>query len=181
MGPFFCPDGERVAKKVEIGELMPLCERSLAAVGFELCELEYTRDQGGWVLRVYIDRPASDTTATESTLKGAPPPSTITHADCELASRQLGTALDVEDLIPNAYRLEVSSPGVRRPLRRERDFARFVGHSVRVQMEAPIDGRKNFVGLLRSVSEGQLGVEVDGRLFQLPLAEVKRARLEVAL
>lgn len=171
-----------MAKAVEIGELIPLCERSLAAVGLELCELEYTRDQGGWVLRVFIDRPAGDAETTPApALKGAPPPSTITHADCELASRQLGAALDVEDLIPNAYRLEVSSPGVRRPLRRERDFARFVGHTVRVQMEAPIDGRKNFVGLLRSVGEGQLGVEVDGHLFQLPLTGVKRARLEVAL
>ena len=169
-----------MGKKVEIAKLFPLCEQSLAAVGFELCELEYARDQGGWVLRVYIDRPGGESPPSSPALKGAPAPSSITHADCELASRQLGTALDVEDLIPNAYRLEVSSPGVRRPLRRERDFARFVGHSVRVQLEAPIDGRKNFVGLLRSVSEGQLGVEVDGRLFQLPLAGVKRARLEVA-
>jgi ribosome maturation factor RimP len=171
-----------VSKPVDIANLFSLCERSLAAVGFELCEVEYARDQGGWVLRVYIDHPLDGTPREGTpTLKGAPPPSTITHSDCELASRQLGTVLDVEDLIPNAYRLEVSSPGVRRPLRRERDFARFVGHSVRVQLEAPIDGRKNFVGQLRSVSEGQLGVEVDGRLFQLPLVGVKRARLEVAL
>ncbi len=172
-----------MGKAVEIAKLFPLCEQSLAAVGFELCEVEYARDQGGWVLRVFIDRaPAADASAPEPSpaLPGAPAPSTISLADCELASKQLGAALDVEDLIPNAYRLEVSSPGVRRPLRRERDFARFVGHSVRVQMEAPVDGRKNFVGLLRSVVGGQLGVEVEGRVFQLPLAEVKRARLEVA-
>jgi ribosome maturation factor RimP len=88
--------------------------------------------------------------------------------------------LDVEDLIPNAYRLEVSSPGVRRPIRKERDFVRFMGHTVRLQLQEPVQGRKNFVGRLLSAGAGQVGVEVDGQVFQLPLASIKRARLEVA-
>jgi ribosome maturation factor RimP len=171
-----------MSASVDIVRLNELCERSLAAVGYELVEVEYARDQGGWVLRVYIDRPldpAAPPAAPSPALPSAPPPSTISHADCELASQQLGATLDVEDLIPTAYRLEVSSPGVRRPLRRERDFARFVGRGVRVELEEPRDGRKRFVGVLRSAASGVVAVDVDGLVFELPISAIKRARLEV--
>jgi ribosome maturation factor RimP len=82
-------------------------------------------------------------------------------------------------VIPTAYRLEVSSPGVPRPIRKERDFARFVGHRVKVQLHEPLEGRKNFEGRLCSANGGQVGVEADGRVFQLPLASIKKARLDI--
>jgi ribosome maturation factor RimP len=156
--------------------LMQLCETSLKSVGYELVELEYQLEPGGWVLRVYIDHPIPDSEPEASTNAHA-----ITHRDCEIASRQLSTMLDVEDPIETSYRLEVSSPGVQRPLRREQDFVRFSGQMVRIQMNQPVSGRKNFKGLLQSAADGNVTVEVDGERFQLPIAGIRKARLEVEL
>jgi ribosome maturation factor RimP len=166
---------------IDTDRLWGICENALQTVGYDLVDLEYVRDPHGWVLRVFIDHPPPPTVPRPQDA-GPPPvePSTITHADCELASQQLGTVLDVEDVIPNAYRLEVSSPGVQRPLRKQRDFARFVGHHVKIQLREPLEGRKNFVGKLRSAEGGEVGIEVDGRVFRLPLAMMKRARLELS-
>jgi ribosome maturation factor RimP len=163
---------------IDAARLQEICDTGLAAVGYELVEMEYVHDQSGWVLRVYIDHPHDGRPDPVDTA----PASRITHTDCELASRHLGTVLDVEDIIPSAYRLEVSSPGVPRPLRKERDFARFVGRRARVELREGQgeSGRKNFVGLLRSAEGGLVGVEVDGQLFQLPLDGIRRARLEAA-
>jgi ribosome maturation factor RimP len=162
--------------KIDTARLGEICESSLAAVGYELVDLEYVHDQAGWVLRVYIDHPYDGSPDPVD----ASPTSRIAHADCELASRHLGTVLDVEDLIPTAYRLEVSSPGVPRPLRKQRDFARFVGRVVRVELrEAHGEGgRKRFVGQLRSAEGGTIGVDVDGQLHELPIDAIRRARLE---
>jgi ribosome maturation factor RimP len=154
--------------------LFQLCEGGLSALGYELVELEYLRDPQGWVLRVYIDHPHEPT-------PGDAPRSTITHDDCEQASRHLGTVLDVEDPIDTPYRLEVSSPGVRRPLRRSRDFARFAGLVVRVQLSQPLDGRKNFTGRILTASDDVVDLEVDGRAVQLPLERIRKAHLEVEL
>ena len=160
---------------IDTARLQEICESSLAAVGYELVDLEYVHDQAGWVLRVYIDHPYDGGPEPADAL----PASRIVHADCELVSRHLGTVLDVEDLIPTAYRLEVSSPGVPRPLRKGRDFARFVGRRVRVELrEAREGGRKRFVGQLRSAEGGMISVEVDGRLCELPIEGIRRARLE---
>jgi ribosome maturation factor RimP len=168
----------------DIARLEKICESSLRAVGFELVELEYLRDRYGWVLRLYIDHLFEDKAGgqgsvvdSESGLKS--PRSSISHQDCELASHQLGTVLDVEDLISGQYRLEVSSPGVQRPLRKERDFKRFIGQTVRIQMQEAVDGRRNFLGRLLSMADDRVGVEVDGKVFQLPLQSIRRARLEV--
>ena len=166
---------------IDIDRLFGICENALQAVGYDLVELEYVRDQHGWVLRVFLDHPPLPTVPRPDGAGPAPvEPSTITHSDCELASHQLGTVLDVEDVIPNAYRLEVSSPGVQRPLRKQRDFTRFIGHPVKIQLREPLEGRKSFVGRLRSSGDGQVGIEVDGQVFRLALAMIKRARLELS-
>jgi ribosome maturation factor RimP len=161
---------------IDTSRLQQICESGLAAVGYELVELEYMHDQSGWVLRVYIDHPYDGRPDPAD----EPPTSRIGLADCELASRHLGTVLDVEDLISAAYRLEVSSPGVPRPVRMQRDFARFVGRRVRVELREALGegGRKRFLGQLRSAEGGTIGVEVDGQLFSLPIEEIRRARLE---
>lgn len=163
---------------IDTARLQEICDTGLAAVGYELVEMEYVRDPSGWVLRIYIDHPYDGRTEPVDAL----PASQISHTDCELASRHLGTVLDVEDIIPSPYRLEVSSPGVPRPLRRERDFVRFVGRRVRVELREGQgeSGRKNFAGLLRSAEAGLVGVEVEGQLFQLPLGGIRRARLEAS-
>lgn len=150
----------------KIGEI---CERALHAVGYELVDLEYVRDQGGWVLRVFIDHPHEE---LPGDARG------ITHEDCGRASQQIGTLLDVEDPIETSYRLEVSSPGVRRRVRKQRDFERFVGRALRVEMLQPVEGRRKFSGRLVGVVDGVIEVDVGERSFALPLEGLRRAHLE---
>ena len=177
----------------DISQLQTICDNSLQAVGYELVDLEYVREDRGWVLRIFIDHPLAlaeseedppaETAAQDrdALTRAEVPKSKITHEDCEAASRHLGTVLDVEDVISNQYRLEVSSPGVQRPIRKERDFKRFIGHTVRVQTTEPLSGRKNFNGVLRSCEEGAISVEIDCHVHQIPLERIRKARLEVEL
>ncbi|MCB9555953.1 MAG: ribosome maturation factor RimP [Deltaproteobacteria bacterium] len=158
---------------VGIERIEGLCERGLATVGYDLVDWEFVRDQHGWVLRVFIDHPPAADEPGDP-LAG----SSISHEDCQRASDQISTLLDVEDPIDVAYRLEVSSPGIPRPVRKERDFKRFCGCFVRVQMREPIGGRKNFAGTLREVdSASQVVVEIDGQLYALPIAGIRRAHV----
>ncbi len=166
----------------DLAQLSKVCSEGLEAIGYELVDLEYLRDPGGWVLRVYIDAPSSGEQETTAAAGPAPVPrSTITHQDCKAASNHLGTVLDVEDIIDNAYRLEVSSPGVMRPVRKEKDFNRFAGHKAKVVMQEAIDGRKKYTGVIKGAGEGRVQLELDSGLVELPLDRMKRARLEVEL
>jgi ribosome maturation factor RimP len=164
-------------ENLDLERLERICETGLRAVGYELVDLEYVRDSYGWILRIYIDHPFS----AVASAAGPRPSSAICHEDCERASRQLGTTLDVEDPIEGTYRLEVSSPGLRRPLRRERDFVRFVGHRARVQMKEPLSGRKNFVGTIVEAAGGNLSLDVDGKRISLSIEGIRKANLEVEL
>ena len=101
----------------------------------------------------------------------------VSHADCERVSRDISAALDVADIIPHAYQLEVSSPGLDRPLRRERDFARFAGQSARVKLADGVEGRRNFSGTIRGAKDGVVEIECDGRSYQLPIEQVAKANL----
>jgi ribosome maturation factor RimP len=92
-------------------------------------------------------------------------------------SRDLSAALDVADVIPHAYRLEVSSPGLDRPLRREKDFERFKGHEVKIRTSDAVEGRRNWSGTLRGAHEGVVTIETDGKPYQIPLDLVARAHL----
>lgn len=169
---------------VDTRRLTQLVEDALLAVGYDLVDLEYRREPHGWVLRVYIDHPADDAAsaaADDAPGAGRPVGSAITHQDCEAASRHLSAVLDVDDPIDTRYHLEVSSPGVRRPLRRERDFVRFSGQRVRIQLEGPLQGRRRFVGRLHGAAGGVVTVDVDGERFDLPMERIQKARLEVEL
>ena len=168
--------------------LSKVCEEGLEAVGYELVDLEYLREPGGWVLRVFIDKagqdPASDAASAVETREPGPvpvPASPITHQDCKSASHHLGTVLDVEDLIGSAYRLEVSSPGVQRPVRKEEDFIRFSGHRAKVVLSEPLDGRIKFTGVIQGAGQGKAVLEVEGERVEFELAMMKKARLEVDL
>lgn len=159
---------------IDRAKLESICETALEAVGYDLVDLEYAQSQHGWVLRVFIDHPPADDEDQRVT-------SSITHDDCEVASRHLGTVLDVEDPIDATYRLEMSSPGVLRPVRKMRDFKRFMGRQIRVAMQQPCHGRKKFLGTLLEAGEGEVVVEQGGKRYGLPLAEIKKARLEVVI
>lgn len=148
----------------DLQELWMLAEPHVRDAGFDLIEVEYGREPSGWVLRLYIDTP-------EGT-QGS-----VTHDDCERVSRDVSASLDVADRIPHAYQLEVSSPGLDRPLRRERDFARFIGETVRVRLDEGVDGRRNFSGTLQGAKDGRLEIACDGRSYELPISDVVRANL----
>jgi len=147
--------------RITVAGLHKLFEPGVQALGFELVDVEYAADGGRNVLRVYIDRPAG-----------------ITVDDCAKVSRQISAVLDVEDPIPEGYTLEVSSPGLDRPLRGERDFARFAGQRADVRMRQPDEtGRRRYVGRVRGVAQGVVTLEVDGEAVALQLDAMERARL----
>ncbi|HVV16142.1 MAG TPA: ribosome maturation factor RimP [Polyangia bacterium] len=144
-----------------------LAEPYVRDAGFDLIEVQFGREQQGAVLRLFIDRPPAGTETSEL----------IGVDDCERVSRDISAALDVSDRIPYAYQLEVSSPGLDRPLRRERDFARFVGESARVRLEAGVEGRRNFSGTIRGAKDGRVEIACDGRSYELPIDDIVKANL----
>lgn len=137
-------------------DLNGLLETTLGGMGYELVAIE--RPGKGRLLRVYIDKPGG-----------------INVDDCAAVSNQLGRVLAVENV--GYDRLEVSSPGLDRLLRSERDFVRFAGHKVRVKTRAPIEGQRNFVGVVREAGAGRLQFEVEGRQLSLDIGNVETARL----
>jgi ribosome maturation factor RimP len=148
----------------------PICHDG----GYELVDVEYTRGPSGWVVRVYIDR-RSDLPVSG---KGG-----ISFDDCERLSRQVSAVFDVEDPVPHAYSLEVSSPGLDRPLRTAAHFQRYLGETAKVALGEPLAGRRNFKGVLRALEPAAgpdaevLVMEVDGNEFRLPLTAISSARL----
>lgn len=137
----------------------------LVRQGVELVEVRYLREQGSWVLRIFIDKPGG-----------------VSLDDCVRVSRSVEDVLDVEDMIPHRYRLEVSSPGLDRVLKTESDFQRFSGRRVRIQTLRPLQGRKNFKGRILSCDQGVVAIEdAQGSVFRIPLAWVAKSRLEIDL
>ena len=156
---------------VDLKHLERVCESALEVVGYDLIDVEYSRQPQGWVLRVFIDHPFTEP-ADRSVA-----PQRITHRDCAVASRHLGTALDVEDLISGPYSLEVSSPGVLRPLRKVRDFRRFMGFEIKVKSRSPIEGQRNLVGSIASIDDERLTLSSTSGSVTLPLSNIHYARL----
>jgi len=166
----------------------PLHQRVIAIVepvciagGYDLVDLRLKSEQGGWVLRVFIDVHTSE---LERTSGASLDPDWWKHgvdlADCEKLSRELSAVLDVEDPIPHAYSLEVSSPGIDRPLRTAAHFRRFAGAEVKIALAVPLAGtdRKNFRGVLTAVPDDDHAiVTVDGQPFTIPLADIETAKL----
>jgi ribosome maturation factor RimP len=150
----------------DIQDLWTLAEPYVKDAGFDLVEVQSGREPTGWVVRLFIDS-AGD---------GRAP---VSHADCERVSRDISAALDVADLVAHAYQLEVSSPGLDRPLRREGDFARFVGETARIKLsdEGGVEGRRNFSGKIRAAKDGRVEIECDGRSYQLPIDGIAKANL----
>ncbi len=147
-----------------------LADRVAAGYGLVLFDVQFRREAAGMVLRVMIDRPGPAGTAEES----------VSVEDCAHVSRDLSALLDVEDVIPNAYTLEVSSPGLDRPLRHADDYRRFAGRRAKVVMRQPIDGQGYFKGRLGGVEDGALLIDGDdGRRHRVPLDVISRAHLEV--
>jgi ribosome maturation factor RimP len=143
-------------------------EPVLTRDGFELVDVEWLRQSGRWTLRLLIDKEGG-----------------VGIDDCQLVSRTVDPILDVEDFIEPTYDLEVSSPGLDRPLRKEQDFGRYAGQRVLVKSYGPVagtapgsPGRKHWTGVLRGFRGGAVEVEVDGVLHRIPHDQIAKARLE---
>ena len=143
-------------------KLFGLLEPVVAALGYELLEIEWSSAGRNSLVRVYIDRTDGGSIGLD---------------DCERASRSIGAVLDVADPIGTEYQLEVSSPGFDRPLRTAEHFARFAGSEARIELAAPIENRRRFRGRLGPVEGGEVTIEVDRKVWKLPLAGISKARL----
>ncbi len=138
--------------------------------GLTVDDVALRRESGQQVLRVTLDRPGPNATPEES----------VSISDCEEIGHELGTILDVEDLFPARFTLEVTSPGLDRPLRHADDYRRFEGRLAKIVMREPVNRQTAFAGRLRGMDGDDVLFESEGgKLVRLPLALVSRARLEV--
>jgi ribosome maturation factor RimP len=155
---------------VGLDQIRVIAERVARSHGLEVWDIVSRRETTGLVVRVFIDRPGPAATPEES----------VSIEDCALVNREIGTILDVEDPLPSAYTLEVSSPGLDRPLRSEDDYRRFAGRLAKVVVSEAVDNQKAFEGRLRGVENDAVLLEGPrGRLHRLPMRLITRGRLEV--
>src|SRR5438874_7349966 len=153
-----------------LGQVRAMAGRVAGSYGLEIFEVQFRREAVGLVLRVQIDRPGPASTAEDS----------VSVEDCAHVSRDLSALLDVDDVVPAAYTLEVSSPGLDRPLRSAADYRRFAGRRAKVVMRAPVDGQSFFKGRLGGVDGDHAVIETDdGKRHRVPLTVITRANLEV--
>jgi len=146
---------QTVTKQVE-----SLVEPILEQMGYELVDVEYVSSFGRWILRLFVDKEGG-----------------VTIGDCARISEELGDLIDVKEFIRHEYSLEVSSPGLDRPLRKEKDLSRAFGKRVRVRLGVPLEGRRNFTGILLRYGDGILHLDLDGKEVALSWRDVAKANL----
>jgi ribosome maturation factor RimP len=153
-----------------VEQVRAVASRVTATYGLEVFEVQFRREAGGMVLRVQLDRPGPAATADDS----------VSVEDCARVSRDLGAIFDVEDVVPTAYILEVSSPGLDRPLRRVEDYQRFAGRRAKLVMREAVDGQRFFKGRLGGLEDNDVLIDADdGRRHRVPVGVITRANLEV--
>jgi ribosome maturation factor RimP len=151
-------------------QIRAIAERVARSRGLEIWDIQSRRETSGHVVRVFIDRPGPAATPEDS----------VSIEDCEQVNRELGTILDVEDPLPFTYTLEVSSPGLDRPLRDADDYRRFAGRLAKIVVREPVDNQKAFEGRLLGIEQDDVLLEApNGRRHRLPLRMITRGRLEV--
>ena len=139
-----------------------LVEPVVVYAGMELIDVEYGREPSGLILRLTIDKPGG-----------------VTVDDCSYISRLAGDLLDAKDSVPWSYNLEVSSPGINRPLKKKDDFERFAGQKVLIKTRELIDGHRNFKGILNGTKENFIVVSSEKMIFSIPYELVAKARLDI--
>jgi ribosome maturation factor RimP len=145
-----------------LSKIEAIAERVAQSEGIEIVEIELKGGGKNRFLRISIDKPDG-----------------VTHGDCELVSQQVSTILDVEDVVPGAYTLEVSSPGVERKLLKYKDFERFTGKKIKAILREPVENSRRWEGTLASCADGLISLEVaDGKTIQFPFDQVEKAHLK---
>jgi ribosome maturation factor RimP len=140
-----------------------LIEPILGEMGFELVDIEYLSERGRWVLRIYAER-------IDVSLHGG-----ITIDECARISSEIGDLIEVKNVIDHEFILEVSSPGLNRPIRKEKDFIRALGSKIQLRTTDFIEGRRNYTGRLLGFHDRTLHLESDNKLFIIPLDRVEKA------
>ncbi len=148
---------------IDVEHVRQIAERVTASQGLELVELEFRGGGKARMLRLFIDKPGG-----------------VTHEDCASVSRELGTILDVEDVIPGSYTLEVSSPGLDRKLMKPADFERFAGSRVRLTARQPVEGNRHFEGRLVGLRDGRVVLEVGSKNAPAHTVEFEFSNIERA-
>ncbi len=151
---------EKNRHKELINRVYDILEPVVDSLGYELLDIEYIMERGKWILRVYIDKEGG-----------------ISINDCVIVSKEVSVILDVEDPIDSSYVLEVSSPGLNRPLTKEKHFIWAIGKKVKIKTEIPVDGRRNFKGILQNFQDGVIYIQVDGKVFSLEYGNIEKANL----
>ncbi len=150
-------------RKEIVSKVSELTRQIVQFEGLELVDAEWKGALRGGLLRVYIDKPTG-----------------ITHADCERVSRQLSAALDVEDLVPDSYTLEVSSPGLDRKLSRPADYRRFQGRKAKLRVRVALEGSRTVTGLIEGTTQESVSLRTaNGEALDVPFADIELARLVV--
>ncbi|GAB6098852.1 ribosome maturation factor RimP [Halanaerocella petrolearia] len=142
--------------------VIELVEPIIEQEELELVDVEYQKEGENWILRVFVDKEEG-----------------VTLEDCQNVSRELSTQLDVEDPIEHSYMLEVSSPGLDRPLRNDKDFERFAGKSVDISTYAPVNGEKRLTGKLLGLEDDNIKIEANGEEVLVPRSKVAQVKLAV--
>ena len=145
-----------------VNSVKELSETLLNSLSIELVDIEYRGEGRGKVLRIYVDKENG-----------------VTIDDCADISRELSVILDVNDVIPDRYTLEVSSPGLRRPLKKIEDFKRFIGNLVLIRTKESINNRKVFKGTLNGCFDNHVVIEIDNESYEIPFQLIKKANLEI--
>jgi ribosome maturation factor RimP len=149
-------------RQAVVSKIEEIAERVARSEGIEIVEVELKGGGAQRVVRISIDKPAG-----------------VTHADCENISQQVGTILDVEDVVPGGrYTLEVSSPGVERKLLKLKDYERFQGKKAKITLRDPLEGQRTWEGTLEGISGGLIGLEARGRSLRFPFEQVEKANLK---
>ena len=152
-----------IGKENTVAKITEIAERVAGSEGIEIVDVQLLGAGSSRVLRIFIDRPQG-----------------VSHADCEFISQQVGTILDVEDVIPgDSYTLEVSSPGLERKLHNPKDFERFLGQKAKVVLREPVENQRSWIGKLAGFSDGIVTLEPSaGKTVQFPLTQVEKANLK---
>jgi ribosome maturation factor RimP len=150
-----------------------IAERVAGSYGLDIFDVQFRREPQGWMLRIFVDVPDTDLAPADHGVS-------VSIQDCERVSRDVSAILDVEDAIDHQYTLEVSSPGLDRPLRGARDYRRFAGRLAKIVVSEAVDNQKHFAGRLHGLEQDAVVIETaPGRRHLIPLPLITRARLDV--
>src|SRR5258708_10671369 len=166
-----------IGREEIVEKITQIAQRVGDPEGIEVVDVQLLGAGRGRVLRIFIDRGAAGAQGIDRGTAGS---QGVSHADCEFISQQVGTIIDVEDVIPgDSYTLEVSSPGLERKLFKEKDFERFAGQKAKVILREPVENQRRWEGKLAGISDGIVALEPsDGRVIHFPLTQVEKANLK---